>query len=90
MGTISLIYSPTWGLMVKKRLYFTTYKLTKMMQMSDYLCHKKVTKNKPKTTLSLVFPILHAVAEVKSSLFFSSYQTCPDMFTPEIIRKKPK
>jgi len=47
-----------------KKLYFTTYKLTKMMQMSDYVI--KTNKNKPKTTLSLVFPILHAVAEVKA------------------------
>jgi hypothetical protein len=86
MGTISLIYSPTWGLMVKK-LNFTTYKLTKMMQMSDYVI--KTNNNKPKTTLSLVFPILHAVAEVKPSLFFSSYQTCPDMFTRN-HQKKPK
>jgi len=35
-----------------------------MMQMSDYVI--KTNKNKPKTTLSLVFPILHAVAEVKA------------------------
>lgn len=83
MGTISLIQSPTWGLMVKK-LYFTTYKLTKMMQMSDYVI--KTNKNKPKLLYLSFFQFCMLLPKSSHHCSFQvtrHVQTC----LPEIIRK---
>ena len=81
MGTISLIQSPTWGLMVKK-LYFITYKLTKMMQMSDYV----IKTNKPKL---LYLSFFQFCMLLRKSSHHCSFQVTRHVQTclPEIIRK---
>lgn len=67
-----------------KKLYFTTYKLTKMMQMSDYVI--KTNKNKPKLLYLSFFQFCMLLPKSSRHCSFQvtrHVQTC----LPEIIRK---
>jgi len=67
-----------------KNLYFTTYKLTKMMQMSDYVI--KTNKNKPKLLYLSFFQFCMLLPKSSRHCSFQvtrHVQTC----LPEIIRK---